>query len=77
VISINCMTFDEVGVKGGWLSMGVPNMHRMSSLSLTKHVHNIVEHVHWDNHCGIVNIILGFRVLVAYIDECVLPCMCI
>jgi hypothetical protein len=41
---MNCMTFDEVGVKGGWLSMGVPNMHRMSSLSLAKHVHNIVEH---------------------------------
>ena len=51
---MNCMTFGEVGIRGGWLSVGVPNTHSMSGLSLARHVHDIVGHVHWSSHCGIV-----------------------
>ena len=37
---MNCMTFGGVGVRGGrWLSMGAPSTHKISGLSLTKHVH--------------------------------------
>jgi hypothetical protein len=32
--------------------MGAPSTHNMSSLSLAKHVHGRVEHVHWSNHSG-------------------------
>ena len=46
VISMNRRIFGGVGVKGGWLSMGAPSTHRMSSLSLVKHVHREVVHVH-------------------------------
>jgi hypothetical protein len=45
--SMNCMTFGGVGVKGGWRSMGAPNTHSMSGMSLARHVH-------WSNHCGTV-----------------------
>ena len=44
---MNCMTFGEVGIRGGWLYVGAPNMHNMSGLSLARHVH-------WSNHRGFV-----------------------
>ena len=53
VTSMNCMPFGEVGVRGCWLSVGVPNMHSMSGLSLARHVHDIMRHVHWSSHCGL------------------------
>ena len=34
--------------------MGVPNMHNMSGLSMARHVHGIVGHVHWSSYCGTV-----------------------
>jgi hypothetical protein len=34
--------------------VGAPSTHSMSSLSLTRHVHVIVGHVHWSSHYGIV-----------------------
>jgi hypothetical protein len=51
---MNCMTFVEVGVREGWMSVGAPSTHSMSSLSLARHVHVIVGHVQWSSHCGIV-----------------------
>jgi hypothetical protein len=43
---MNRIIFGGVGVRGGWLAMGAPSTHRMSSLSLVKHVHREVVHVH-------------------------------
>jgi hypothetical protein len=52
---MNCMTFGGVGVKGGgWLSVGAPSTHSMHGLTLTRHVHGVLGHVHWSSHCGIV-----------------------
>ena len=51
---MNCMTFGEVGIRGGWLSMRAPRTHSMSGQSLARHVHSEVGHVHWSIHCGIV-----------------------
>jgi hypothetical protein len=51
---MNCMKFDEVGVRWGWLYVGAPNTHNMSGLSMAKHVHGIKGHVHWSNHYGTV-----------------------
>ena len=45
--------FGVVGVKGGWLSIGAPNTHKISGLSLARHVHGGV-HVHWSSQCGTV-----------------------
>ena len=36
---MNYMTFVEVGIRGGWMSVGAPSTHSMSSLSLARHVH--------------------------------------
>jgi hypothetical protein len=30
--------------------VGAPNTHNMSGLSMAKHVHGIMGHVHWSNH---------------------------
>ena len=43
-----------LGGGGGWLSMGVPSTHRISGLSLARHVHGEVVHVHWSSQSGIV-----------------------
>jgi hypothetical protein len=53
---MNCMTFGGVGVGrgGGWLSMGPPSTHNMSSMSLASYVHGIMGIVRWINHRGIV-----------------------
>ena len=51
--SIRCITFVEVGIRG-WLSMRAPSMHNMFGMSLAKHVHGVVGHVHWSIHGGIV-----------------------
>ena len=51
---MNCMTFGGVGVRGGWLYVGAPRTHSMSGLSMARHVHGIVGHVHWCSQCGIV-----------------------
>ena len=48
--SINYMVCDGVGLRGGQLSVGAPNMHSMFGLSLAKHVHGVVGHVHWSSH---------------------------
>ena len=32
--------------------MGAPSTHSMSGLSLAKHVHGVVGHVHWSSHGG-------------------------
>jgi hypothetical protein len=49
---MDCMTFDEVGVKGGCLFVGALSTHHMSGSSLARHVHGIVGHVHWSIHYG-------------------------
>ena len=51
---MNCMTFGEVGIRGGWLSMRAPRTHSMSGQSLARHVHSEFGHVHGSIHCGIV-----------------------
>ena len=34
--------------------MGEPITHSMYALSLARHVHGVVGHMHWSNHCGMV-----------------------
>ena len=34
--------------------MGVASIHSMSGLSLARHVHGAVGHVHWRSQCGTV-----------------------
>jgi hypothetical protein len=51
----------------GGASMGAPNTHKMSGLSLVKHVH-------WSSHCRTV---LRSRVLVSCVDDCVRSCVCL
>ena len=48
------MTFDGADVRGGWPFVGPTNMHSMPGLSPTRHVHDIVGHVHWSRHCGTI-----------------------
>ena len=36
------------------MSVGAPSTHSMCGLSLARHVHGVVGHVHWSSHCGIV-----------------------
>lgn len=48
------MTFGGVVVRVAWLFVGAPSTHSMPGLSLARHVHDRVGHVHWSNHCGIV-----------------------
>ena len=47
---MNLMMFGTVGIMEGLLSVGAPSTHNMSGLSLAKHVHGVVGHVHWSNH---------------------------
>ena len=49
VNSMNCMIFGAVDIVGGWLSVWVPNMHNMSSMSLAKYVQSVAGHVHWSS----------------------------
>jgi hypothetical protein len=38
----------------GWLLVGAPRTHSMYDMSLAKHVHGVVGHIHWSSHGGIV-----------------------
>jgi hypothetical protein len=38
----------------GWLLVGAPSTHSMYGMSLAKHVHGVVGHIHWSSHGGIV-----------------------
>ena len=44
---MNCMACDGLGLKGGWLFVGVPITHNTYDLSLARHLHDVVVHVHW------------------------------
>lgn len=64
---MNCMIFGKVGVRGfgyGWGYM----------VSLARHVHGEMVHVHWSSQCGDCNI-LGSRILVPCIDESIGSCV--
>ena len=54
VYSMNCMVCDGVGLKWGWLYVVAPSTHNMYGLNLVGHVHDVVGHVHWSDHCRIV-----------------------
>ena len=49
---MNCMTFSGVGVRGDRLSMWASSTQKIANLSLAKHVHGGMGHVHWSSHCG-------------------------
>ena len=51
---MNCMVFGGAGVGGEGLSMGAPSTHKIFGLSLAKHVHGRMGHVHWSSHYGTV-----------------------
>ena len=70
---MHSMTFGVVGVRGVGCMRGLL-VCIMSGLSLARHVHGIVRHVQWNNHCGIV-FSCGPRVLVACIYQCVVSRM--
>ena len=49
---MNYMTLDGIGVRWGWLSKRALSTHSMYDLSLARHVHGAVWHVHWNAHGG-------------------------
>ena len=51
---MNCMVCVGVGLSRGVLFVGAPIIYSMYGLSLARHVHGVLGHVHWSSHCGIV-----------------------
>lgn len=49
-VNFMSMTSGGVGIRGGWLSMWAPNTYSIFGLSLVRHVHGIVGHVHQSIH---------------------------
>lgn len=51
---MNCVLCVKVDLSGGLLFVGAPIMHSMFGLSMARHVHGVVGHMHWNSQCGIV-----------------------
>lgn len=51
---VRCMVFDGAKISDVWLSLGAPRTHRMPSLSLAMHVHEVREHVHCSSYSRFV-----------------------